>query len=90
MTNAHNPGHVKRSDHRSTPSGRDVNLRDLERDNLLAGAELPGEEPRNVRKAGGGTKGTSMGGAHTGRYGPSPGKVVSNREPKPRGRDKGS
>lgn len=48
----------------------------------------PGEEPRDVHKAGGGTRGMSMGGANTGRYGGAPSKVMSNRERKPRGSDK--
>lgn len=66
----------------------DVDPKDIEARNEARSAGLPGEESRNVRKAGGGTVGASQGGARTGRYGPSPGKVVSNREPKPRGRDK--
>lgn len=84
MSNPHNPGHGK-AHHPAKP---DVDTRDLEAKNEARSAGLPGEEPRNVQKAGGGTVGESLGGANTGRYGPSPGKVRSNREPKPRGQDK--
>lgn len=68
-------------------SRADDKHRNLQEENEAHSAGLPGEEPRNVRKAGGGTVGPSMGGALTGRYGPHPTKV-GNREPKPRGRDK--
>lgn len=85
MSGQKNPGHVKKSDR---PRDTDeVETRDLEARNE-ATWRGPGEEPRNVRKAGGGVVGGSLGGAHTGRYGPAPSKVTSNREPKPRGSDK--
>jgi hypothetical protein len=61
----------------------------LEEQNEARSAGLPGEEPRDAHKAGGGTKGASQGGAHTGRYGARP-ETTGNREPKPRGRDKAS
>lgn len=34
---------------------------------IVKGSGLPGEEERDVRKAGAGVKGDSLGGAHTGR-----------------------
>lgn len=83
MTNPHNPGHVRHGSNR--PEG-DPKTRG-QAANEARSAGLPGEEPRNIQKAGGGTKGMSLGGAHTGRYGSNP-NVRSNREPKPRGRDK--
>ena len=61
--------------------------RDLEMRNEAMAGRLPAEEPRDVHKAGGGTVGRSMGGATVGRRG-SHVEAVSNREPKPRGRDK--
>jgi len=83
MSNPNNPGHGKpRRD-----SG-DVDTRDLEARNEARGLALRTEEPRSVHEAGGDTKGESLGGAHTGRYGASPGNVASNRERKPRGDDK--
>ena len=84
MSNPNNPGHGKpdRGD------AGDVETRDLEARNEARGRRLPREESRDVHKAGGGTVGESLGGAHTGRYGPSPANVESNRERKPRGGDK--
>lgn len=58
-----------------------------ESENEARSAGLPDEEPRDARKAGGGTKGASQGGATTGRYGARP-ENASDREPKPRGQDK--
>lgn len=83
MTSPRNPGHVKQGTDRPVD---DVSTRDLEARNEALG-RAP-EEPRNVRKAGGGVVGPSQGGAHTGRYAPAPGKVRSHREPRPRGTDK--
>jgi hypothetical protein len=57
--------------------------RDLGKRNESRSAGLPGEEPRNVRKAGGGVRGPSQGGAVVGRRGSHVTKV-SNRQPKPR------
>lgn len=85
MSNPNNPGHGKPS--RGDDAG-DVETRDLEARNEAAGLALPGEEPRDVHEAGGGTKGESLGGANSGRYGASPTNVQSNRERKPRGEDK--
>lgn len=82
---AKNQGHAKPPRPGVHP---DVDPKDIGLLNESRSAGLPGEEPRNVQKAGGGTVGPSQGGAHTGRYGPSPGNVTSNREPKPRGPDK--
>ena len=84
MVGEKNPFHVKQGAGRSSP---DVDPRDLEARNE-ATWRGPGEEPRNLRKAGGGVRGASLGGAHTGRYGPAPSKVVSGRERKPRGKDR--
>ncbi|HEX2021445.1 MAG TPA: hypothetical protein VHH36_01935 [Candidatus Thermoplasmatota archaeon] len=61
--------------------------RDLEARNEAMGGRLPMEEPRDVHKAGRGVVGPSMGGAVAGRRG-SHVEGVSNRERKPRGRDK--
>lgn len=85
MTSPRNPGHVKQGD--DSPVD-DVPRRGLQQANEARSGGLPGEEPRDVHKAGGGTLGEQLGGAHTGRYGAAPGKVVSNRERKPRGQDK--
>jgi hypothetical protein len=43
---------------------------------VIKGRGLPGEEPHDVRKAGGGVKGDSLGGAHTGRDDDRPGADV--------------
>lgn len=83
MSNPNNPGHGK-----PQRAGEDVDPRDLEARNEAAGAGLPDEEEHDVHKAGGGTVGGSLGGANDGRYGASPANVVSNRDRKPRGRDK--
>lgn len=65
----------------------DEDLRDLQENNQLRGVQnMPAPEDRDVRKAGGGTKGDSQGGAHTGRRG-SHVETLSNRETKPRGKD---
>ena len=82
---AKNQGHAKPPRPGIRP---DVDPKDIDVRNEARSAGLPGEEPHDIRKAGGGVVGPSQGGAHTGRYGPSPSKVVSNREPKPRGPDK--
>lgn len=84
MPGQHTPDHTKRQRHpiREAPDTRDLGARNEE---TWRG---PGEEPRNVQKAGGGVKGKSMGGAFVGRYARGQGKVHSNREPKPRGHDK--
>lgn len=85
MVGEKNPLHANLRGHRSSP---DVETRGLqERNEAIGKATLPAEEPHDIRKAGGGVKGESQGGAHTGRYGPAPGKVVSNRASKPRGQD---
>jgi len=84
MAGEKNPLHVKQG--RGRDSG-DVETRDLEARNE-ATWRGPREEPRDVQKAGGGVRGMSLGGAHTGRYGGAPSKVTSNRERKPRGGDK--
>lgn len=83
MSGEKNPLHARPGRNRPT---EDVGVRDLEARNE-ATWRGPGEEPRDVHKAGGGVRGMSLGGAHTGRYGPAPAKVVSNRERKPRGGD---
>lgn len=83
MPGEKNPLHTKRGGHRTSD---DVDPRDIGARNE-ATWRGPGEELHDVRKAGGGVKGKSLGGAHTGRYGGSPSKVVSNRERKPRGQD---
>lgn len=85
MTSPQNPGHSKRGGDRPVD---DVVTRGLQEANEARSGGLPGEEPRNVHKAGGGTVGGELGGAHSGRYEGSPGNVVSNREQKPRGEDK--
>lgn len=84
MPGEKNPLHRKQGGHRAS---EDVDPRDIGARNE-ATWRGPGEEPHNVRKAGGGVRGMSLGGAHTGRYGGAPGKVTSRREPKPRGADK--
>lgn len=83
MSGEKNPRHVKQGGHRAAD---DVDPRDIGRRNE-ATWRGPGEELHDVRKAGGGVRGMSLGGAHTGRYGGAPSKVVSNRERKPRGGD---
>lgn len=87
MPGQKNPHHIKQGGGRTSD---EVPIRDLEARNEAIGAErgMGVEEPRNIRKAGGGVRGKSMGGAHVGRYGGSPAHVTSKREPKPRGRDK--
>ena len=62
-----------------------MDVRDLEARNEALG-RAP-EEPPDVRKAGGGVRGPSMGRAHAGRYGARP-ENVGNRQRKPRGADK--
>jgi hypothetical protein len=79
----HSSTHPKQGNERAVD---DVDARDLEEKNEASGASR--EEGRNVRKAGGGAKGESLGGAQVGRYGPAPAKVASDREEKPRGHDK--
>lgn len=86
---AKNPSHIhSRNADKEFPSNDRVDGRDLEKRNEARSAGLPGPEPRDVHKAGGGTLGNSLGGAHTGRYAAAPDKVTSNRERKPRGSDK--
>lgn len=88
MTNPHHhPGHTRHHPTTDPRTPNDASLQREARDNESRSEGLPGEEPRNIRKAGGGTVGDSQGGAHTGRYGPNP-RVKSNRERKPRGADK--
>lgn len=86
---AKNPSHIhSRNADKEFPSNDRVKGRDLEKQNEARSAGLPGPEPRDHHKAGGGTLGKSLGGAHTGRYGAAPDDVTSNRDRKLRGRDK--
>lgn len=87
MSNPQNPGHVHPGDRKGGSPADDAfdDQRDLEARN--ESTMVGEEEPRDVQKAGGGTKGDSLGGAHTGRYGARP-EAEGNREPKPRGRDR--
>lgn len=80
-----NPRHV-RGPHadRDFPGNEDLDVRDLEARNEARSAGLPGEEPRNVLKAGGGEKGKDLGGAHTGRSTSRPGADRTNERPRGR------
>lgn len=71
MTSPQNPGHFMRGSDRPVD---DVETRGLQEANEARSGGLPGEEPRDVHEAGGGTVGEQLGGAHTGRYEGSPGK----------------
>lgn len=86
MVGEKNPFHVKQGRGRGSD---DDEMRNMEAENE-ATWRGPGEEMRDVRKAGGGVRGTSLGGAHTGRYGPAPAKVASDRERKLRGQERES
>ena len=75
-----NPGHVKPKD-KPFPSNDEMDVRGLERENEARGAGLPGEEPRNVQKPGGGVKGQRLGGAHTGRSASRPEADLEDEKP---------
>lgn len=83
MSGEKNVHHVKQGNDRPVD---DVDWEDREAKNE-ATWRGPGEEPRDVHQAGGGTVGMDLGGSHTGRRGAAPAKVESNRVRKPRGDD---
>ena len=80
-----NQNHVHgRNSGKEFPTNDRLDVRDLEERNEAAGADLPGEEPRNVIQAGGGAKGQNLGGSHTGRDASRPGADKEKEHPKGR------